>query len=65
MKDIPAHIAKLRADATDCDALGETIEAGKRAFFMRLAERLRHIADEMEQALAEAQADQGNNRSRH
>jgi hypothetical protein len=52
MKDMKAHIAKLRDQAAECALFsGEAETKEKREFFARLHDRLTLIADEAERAL--------------
>ena len=47
MKDMQAHLEKLRADAAECALIRDlATNPGKRALFTRLAEHLSTLASE-------------------
>ena len=53
MKDMQAHLEKLRADAAECGLISNlATEPGKRELFARLAEHLTVLASEVERAIA-------------
>jgi hypothetical protein len=53
MKDMEAHLEKLRADAAACALIRDlATDPQKRALFTRLAERLATLASEVEAAIA-------------
>jgi hypothetical protein len=53
MKDMQAHLEKLRADAAECALISNlATEPGKRVLFARLAEHLAVLASEVEHAIA-------------
>jgi uncharacterized protein YceH (UPF0502 family) len=53
MKDMQAHLEKLRADAAECGLISNlATEPGKRELFARLAEHLAVLASEVERAIA-------------
>jgi uncharacterized protein YceH (UPF0502 family) len=53
MKDMHAHLEKLRADAAECALISNlATEPGKRELFARLAEHLAVLASEVERAIA-------------
>jgi hypothetical protein len=53
MKDIEAHLEKLRANAAECALIRDlATDPRKRALFTRLAEHLATLASEVEAAIA-------------
>ena len=53
MKDIGAHLEKLRADAAECALIRDlATDPQKRALFTRLAEHLATLASEVEATIA-------------
>jgi hypothetical protein len=53
MKDMQAHLEKLRADATECGLIRDlATDPHKRELFTRLAEHLATLAKEVEAAIA-------------
>jgi hypothetical protein len=59
MKDLKAHLEKLRADAEDCALISKlATDRQKRELFARLALQLSHMAHEVELALRNAAEDQ-------
>jgi hypothetical protein len=53
MKDMQAHLEKLRADAAECALIRDlATDLEKRALFTRLAEHLNALASEVEAAIA-------------
>lgn len=53
MKDMKAHLEKLRADAAECALIRDlATDPHKRALFTRLADRLSALAAEVEAAIA-------------
>ena len=53
MKDMEAHVEKLRADAAECALIRDlATDPQKRALFTRLAEHLSTLASEVETAIA-------------
>ena len=53
MKDLTETLQKLRADAEDCELIGNlAADPAKRAVFANLARQLRLAAADMEQAVA-------------
>jgi hypothetical protein len=53
MKDMQAHLDKLRADAAECALIRDlATDPHKRALFTRLAEHLATLANEVETAIA-------------
>ena len=53
MKDMEAHLEKLRADAVECALIRDlATDPQKRALFTRLAEHLATLASEVEAAIA-------------
>ena len=52
MKDMQAHLEKLRADAAECALIRDlATDLEKRALFTRLAEHLATLASEVEAAI--------------
>jgi hypothetical protein len=55
MKDMEAHLEKLRTDAAECLLISNlATDKDKQALFARLAEHLSNLALEVEQAIARA-----------
>lgn len=55
MKDMEAHLEKLRTDAAECLLISNlATDKDKQALFARLAEHLTNLALEVEQAIAQA-----------
>jgi hypothetical protein len=53
MKDMQAHLEKLRTDAADCALIRDlATDPQKRALFTRLADHLASLAAEVEAAIA-------------
>jgi hypothetical protein len=53
MKDMQAHLEKLRSDAAECALISNlATEPEKRELFARLAEHLAVLASEVERAIA-------------
>jgi hypothetical protein len=53
MKDMRAHLEKLRADAAECALIRDlATDPEKRHLFTRLAEHLQTLASEVEAAIA-------------
>jgi hypothetical protein len=53
MKDMEAHLEKLRADAAECALIRDlATDPQKRALFTRLAKHLATLASEVEAAIA-------------
>jgi hypothetical protein len=53
MKDMTAHLEKLRIDAEDCALISKlATDMQKRELFARLAEHLSLLASEVERAIA-------------
>ena len=53
MKDMEAHLEKLRADAAECALIRDlATDPQKRALFTRLAEHLTTLAGEVEATIA-------------
>jgi hypothetical protein len=57
MKDIQAHLEKIRSDAAECALLGNLVTDGKREVFARAAEHLTALASAVEKTIATAGAD--------
>lgn len=52
MKDMEAHLAKLRADAAECAVIcGLATDKEKRDLFAKLSAHLTTLADEVERAI--------------
>jgi hypothetical protein len=57
MKDMQAHLEKLRADAAECALIRDlATDPKKRELFTRLAEHLGVLAGEVEAAIASQQS---------
>jgi hypothetical protein len=53
MKDMTAHLEKLRVDAAECRLIGDlATDPEKRQLFTRLAAHLEVLASEVERAIA-------------
>jgi hypothetical protein len=53
MKDMVAHLEKLRKDAAECELIRDlAIEKAKRELFNKLATHLKMLAGEVERAIA-------------
>jgi hypothetical protein len=53
MKDMQAHLEKLRSDAAECGLIGNlATNLEKKELFARLAEHLTVLASEVERAIA-------------
>jgi CHASE2 domain-containing sensor protein len=62
MKDMRAHLEKLRAQAAECEVIRDlATDEAKRELFERLAKHHKVLADHVEQAMAEARAAGGKN----
>jgi hypothetical protein len=60
MKDYQASLEKLRRDSAECALIRDlATDPTKRDMFDRLAQHLNRLADEVEQAMAQRQADNG------
>lgn len=57
MKDIQAHLDKIRSDAAECILLSSLVPDGKREVFAKTAEHLNALALEIEKTLAANSAD--------
>jgi hypothetical protein len=58
MKDLQAHLKKLRADAAECKLISDlATDDQKRELFARLAEHLSVLADEIETVLGAVGSD--------
>ena len=56
MKDMQAHLEKLRSDAAECALISNlATNQEKRELFARLAEHLRVLASEVERAIAKSE----------
>lgn len=61
MKDMEAHLEKLRTDAAECQLISNlATDKDKQALFARLAEHLTNLALEVEQAIAQVLKSNGN-----
>ena len=57
MKDMQAHLEKLRAQAAECELVRDlATDETKRELFDRLARHHKVLADHIEQAIAESKA---------
>jgi hypothetical protein len=55
MKDMQAHLEKLRTDAAECLLISNlATDKAKQALFARLSKHLTCLATEVEQAIADA-----------
>jgi hypothetical protein len=59
MKDIQAHLDKIRSDAAECVLLSNLAADGKREMFAKTAEHLNALALEVEKTIAANGADKG------
>jgi hypothetical protein len=60
MKDMQAHLEKLRADAAECTLISDlATDAKKRELFARLADHLKVLAAEVERAIKIGTSDRG------
>ncbi|MDI4237269.1 hypothetical protein AAFX91_12760 [Bradyrhizobium sp. 31Argb] len=58
MKDMQAHLEKLRNEAEECDLISKlATNATKKALFAKLAEHYRALVKEVEQAIAASSVD--------
>jgi len=56
MKDMKAHLEKLRRDAAECQLISDlATDKSKRGLFAKLAEHHRVLAGEVERAIAAAE----------
>jgi hypothetical protein len=57
MKDIRAHLEKLRVQISECELIRDlATDTKKRELFSRLAEHFRVLAAELERAIADAKS---------
>ena len=56
MKDLQAHLDKIRSDAAECLLLSSLATDGKREVFTRMAEHLNGLAFELEKTIATTEA---------
>ncbi len=57
MKDMQAHLEKLRTEASECQMISElATHQQKRDLFAKLAQHHRKLADEIERAILEQRA---------
>ena len=56
MKDLQAHLDKIRSDAAECLLLSSLATDGKREVFTRMAEHLNALAFELEKTIATTEA---------
>jgi hypothetical protein len=56
MKDIRAHLDKIRSDASECLLLSNLATDGKREVFTRMAQHLNTLASELEKTIATSRA---------
>ena len=56
MKDLQAHLDKIRSDAAECLLLSSLATDGKRELFTRMAEHLNALAFELEKTIAATEA---------
>jgi hypothetical protein len=62
MKDMRAHLEKLRAQAAQCESIRDlATDETKRELFERLAQHHKVLAAHVEQAIAEARSAGGKN----
>lgn len=59
MKDMQAHLEKIRSDAAECALLSNLVADGKREVFAKTAEHLNALASEVEKTIAASGADRG------
>ncbi|RZN30543.1 hypothetical protein [Bradyrhizobium sp. Leo121] len=58
MKDMQAHLEKLRNEAEECDLISKlATNATKKALFAKLAEHHRALVRDVEQAIAASSVD--------
>jgi hypothetical protein len=58
MKDMQAHLEKLRNEAEECDLISKlATNATKKALFAKLAEHHRSLVRDVEQAIAASSID--------
>ena len=58
MKDMRAHLEKLRVEAEECELISKlATNATKKALFAKLAAHHRNLADEVERALTESKSE--------
>ncbi|MGX9429605.1 MULTISPECIES: hypothetical protein [Bradyrhizobium] len=58
MKDMQAHLEKLRNEADECDLISKlATNATKKALFAKLAEHHRALVRDVEQAIAASSVD--------
>ncbi|MGY3606994.1 MULTISPECIES: hypothetical protein [unclassified Bradyrhizobium] len=58
MKDMQAHLEKLRNEAEECDLISKVAtNATKKALFAKLAEHHRALVRDVEQAIAASSVD--------
>ncbi|WP_375780228.1 hypothetical protein ACE103_16125 [Bradyrhizobium sp. ma5] len=58
MKDMRAHLEKLRVEAEECELISKlATNATKKALFAKLAAHYRNLADEVERALTESKSE--------
>ena len=54
MRDLQTHLANLRNDAAECALIaGEATDEAKRDLFVRLAQHLTTLAEQVERVMAE------------
>jgi hypothetical protein len=57
MKDMQAHLEKLRVNIVECEMIRDlATDRNKRELFARLADHLKVLAGEIEKAMAEIRA---------
>lgn len=57
MKDMKAHLEKLRLEAEECELISKlATNATKKAVFARLAKHHRELAEEMERAITDSRS---------
>ncbi|GIQ73182.1 hypothetical protein [Bradyrhizobium sp. RD5-C2] len=55
MKDMAAHLEKLRVEAEECELISKlATNATKKALFAKLAAHQRNLADEVERAMKDS-----------
>src|SRR5260370_25100042 len=59
MKDIQAHLDKIRSDAAECLLVSTLVGDGKREVFAKTAQHLNALASEFEKTIATNGADKG------
>ncbi|WP_027584489.1 hypothetical protein [Bradyrhizobium sp. Ai1a-2] len=61
MKDMQAHLEKLRNEASECDLISKlATNATKKALFAKLAEHHRALVKEVEQAISSSSTSPSN-----